>query len=939
MAVELIITSVRKGLDGGSGYQPVLRTKDLKPAVAERLQLRSGYSHPFPHGDRRNPVVHVHRIERVAGETLHVIARICDAGSDHTGRSNFLAHFVSMDDSEARRKPAGPAEVMRRMTFRTSWDEPAREADPPTVVGGERQPGPCQAWKAAGLDPGIAGDLAEAAMAGRELTLVSREGDDVLALFADALALVAPAKRWQVTFNTCRIEPFDGTWQAIRSDLPQARVARSSAGVIDLTTNPRGGESAYAAYARGDATSLPWQQSAKPVVSESERVAEPAGGLPPQMKRPGAEAVVALPAGDAGAELLVPPKLKRRPKIDYKDDVLVAEDPGRLAIFGRRLMWLALGMLLILPLAFGGVVLVWPDLLPAWTTASSVADSTRDAGKPAVPSVDLGEADRERREREKERVAEQKRLKEQQQAAAAAETAAQAKADEAKREQEAERQAAMAAEKQEREREAKQKRAADAFAALQKMPTIVVQDLVTGGDLGTIGVNEVDLGPFDFEALVQPGFALAIPKEVYDGSQFNAWVDEGPEKRGTWHILAASRPVDGGNARPLHLATLTARDGNLYLAEFDATTARNPLFRLLRRSVLLVKAHDPAKPDGKATVQRAIQLVRPAPGVLQWQVNLLEKRKDFSLPRITGITTGTPLPLLPLDARVAYQVRFDYPLQYQGGEPLDKPAVYAFDESKTFCALLECPAPNPSKPNEKPSVGVLVEISLNGGVLAVLPDVQGPGEETFPLEKMAEFVGKKPKAFEDWFKKEIAPLKLFVSKIRDQPVAEFMGSSAQNKSQALVAKNAPGSFRQSIEDFFAEEKLFPPPVKDGQPLDDGSDRVGRWQDACDAILAKARKAVEANDQAQLDVVKKEWNGVMVERLKAWLSYYEKGEKARLHKQQLDFKPLTGGVTVVVTEVSSPAYDQDGKRYDVILATPLKEGAKAIRPGVTSPDLD
>ena len=190
MAVELVITSVRKGLDGGSGYQPVLRTKGLKPAIAERLQLRSGYPHPYSHGDRRNPVVFVHRIERVGGETLHVLARICDAGSDHTGRSNFLAHLVAINDGEARRKGSGPADVIRRLAFKASWDEPPREDDPPAVIASDRGPGPCLAWEAAGLDPGLAGDLAEAAALGKDVRLIVRQSDDVLALYADALALV-----------------------------------------------------------------------------------------------------------------------------------------------------------------------------------------------------------------------------------------------------------------------------------------------------------------------------------------------------------------------------------------------------------------------------------------------------------------------------------------------------------------------------------------------------------------------------------------------------------------------------------------------------------------------------------------------------------------------------------------------------------------------------
>jgi len=263
MAHELIITSVRKGLDGGSGYQPVLRTRDMSQAVAERLQIRCGYSHPYPHGDPRNPIVYIHRIERVAGETLHLLARICDAGSDHTGRSNFLAHLVSAPDGETRRSPAGPADVARNLAFTTSWSGPPRESDPITLIGMDRSPGPCAAWRAAGLDPGIAGDLAETAAKNGDVRLIVRVNDDVLALFADALSLVPPAKRWRVTFNTCEIEPFDASWRAVREDLPQAKAIRGTPRVIDLTVpGVTGGDHGYARFARGQEAQLPWQISA-----------------------------------------------------------------------------------------------------------------------------------------------------------------------------------------------------------------------------------------------------------------------------------------------------------------------------------------------------------------------------------------------------------------------------------------------------------------------------------------------------------------------------------------------------------------------------------------------------------------------------------------------------------------------------------------------------
>jgi hypothetical protein len=932
MAVELIITSVRKGLDGGSGYQPVLRTRDLKPAVAERLQLRSGYSHPFPHGDRRNPVVHVHRIERVAGDTLHVLARICDAGSDHTGRSNFLAHFVAMDDAEARRKPAGPAEVTRRMTFKTSWDEPAREADPPTVVGGDRQPTPCQAWKAAGLDPGIAGDLAEAAMAGRAVTLVSRETDDVLALFADALALVAPAKRWQVTFNTCSIEPFDGTWQAIRGDLPQARGARSAPGVIDLTTNPRGGDGAYAAYARGAAAELPWQQSAKPTEQVGgTSTGSGGGGRPPQTTALSNGPMVAPPEPPGGKG---PPTAKRRPGIrnlEQDPDVTGADDPGRLAAVGRWLMWSVLVLLLILPLAVGGVVLLRPDLLPTSITPSSVAALPANDGTPAVPSVDLGEEDRARREREQEREEKQRRQEHHEKVAADAKAAAEAQAAEVRRKEEEARLAAMRAERESRERDAKKNRAAEAFAALKKLPAVVVQDLVPSLDIEDGRVIDVDLGPFDFEALVEPEFALAIPKDSYDGAAFNAWVDEVPGGRGTWHIVAASRPVDGGAAQPLHLATILARDGNVHIAAANAKASKNPLFKLLRRSVLLVKARDPAQAAGKAAVQQAIQLVRPAAGVLQWQVSLLQGTKQLSLPRPSGVTVKAGQrepPALPPDTEITYEVRFDYPLQYDGGKPLEKPVVRAF-QSATFCPLLRCPPPNNQRP-EQPEIGIDVSISFDEAAIGIQPEVRGPGANAVDLQKLAEVIGKKDKDREKWFNDtQIGPVKLDAKAIGRQPVQTFRGSLAEKKILGLINHE---EYRASMNQFFEKKDWFAGEKdENGTPID----RVGGWSKLCTEMRERATKA---KDPAELQAVAAEWKNKMVARLEAWLSHYERQLRDRMEKWLNAFKPLANPATVILTRLVSPAFDADGKRYDVVLA--IQQDGKARPHGnSSSPDLD
>ena len=46
MIGRIVITSVPQGLDGGTGFQPVLRTQGLNPSIAKRLALRASYAHP-----------------------------------------------------------------------------------------------------------------------------------------------------------------------------------------------------------------------------------------------------------------------------------------------------------------------------------------------------------------------------------------------------------------------------------------------------------------------------------------------------------------------------------------------------------------------------------------------------------------------------------------------------------------------------------------------------------------------------------------------------------------------------------------------------------------------------------------------------------------------------------------------------------------------------
>jgi len=554
-----------------------------------------------------------------------------------------------------------------------------------------------------------------------------------------------------------------------------------------------------------------------------------------------------------------------------------------------------------------------------------VSQPTEDADS----FMPLGVDERPRREREKQRMAEQRRneQKQQEEAKAAAEAAAQAAA--AKRLEDEKRRADSEAEKQKREQEAKRQRAAAALAALRKMPEIVVQDLVTGGGLGTFRVTDVDLGPFDIDALAEPGFALAVPKDECDGAPFNAWVEEPPPGQKSWRILGASRAVDAGTASPVHLATLTARDGSLHLMAADAKVAKNSRFNLLRRSVLLVKARDPALPNGEAAVQRTIQLGRPAAGIMQWEVSLLKKETLVSLPRLPDTTVPVPgsaaAPALPSDTRITYEVRFDYPLQYRGGEPLEKPEVRTFQAS-TFCPLIECTLPDQSMP-EKPTVGVKTSISLHDGKVAFRPDVEGPGQDDIDLGVLADFAQKSDRPLEEWLKNALVPLKMRVNDIKRQPVTKFPGSQAEKSFLALSQAES-----RSLEEYFKAEKLFP-------PTGYNDSRVEQWTRACRRIVEQAE---EAAGVAEVRAAGQAWQEAMVSHLEAWLEHHEKQLREKIAETRLALKPLASPATVVVTELSSPAYDADGKRYDVVLATPSDETPPRRATGgprTTSSDLD
>ena len=125
MAQELVYTSVPRGIrPGSSGFCTAGHTANMNVALISLLESLSSYQPYYPHYTPQavnNPVAYSHLFCNIAGKNTHILSRICFSGMDYTGRSNFLAHHISLDENEIASVSAGPASLTN--FFRTQWNE------------------------------------------------------------------------------------------------------------------------------------------------------------------------------------------------------------------------------------------------------------------------------------------------------------------------------------------------------------------------------------------------------------------------------------------------------------------------------------------------------------------------------------------------------------------------------------------------------------------------------------------------------------------------------------------------------------------------------------------------------------------------------------------------------------------------------------------------
>lgn len=303
MGQELLYTSAPRGLKPGSrGFCTVLSTHGMPAPLATAVEALSGYRPIYPANDSQaalNPVVYSHLKLQATGRTWHVLSRIADYGLDYSQRANKLAHHVILDNP-SEKLSGGPANLLSMPGFmRTEWSGDPKVVDLKPIKHEPSGPsGVCRHWQQMTGDAGWAGVLAESFLKDpdRLVILLFKPGQQILPLIAEAIALLPPEERWNVTFSTYFTGLVTGTtcqWRAILHNSKEAHESLRfvTALRIDLTQSAIGTASGNelveaARTGKGVSTSDPPSLSRQSTASEPPLLPESSPNRRSEIKAP-----------------------------------------------------------------------------------------------------------------------------------------------------------------------------------------------------------------------------------------------------------------------------------------------------------------------------------------------------------------------------------------------------------------------------------------------------------------------------------------------------------------------------------------------------------------------------------------------------------------------------------------------------------------------------
>lgn len=233
MSLELFYTSAERGLKPHSrGFCTVARSEGLTPPVIERLESLSSYQPLYAAGSpmaEKNPITFAHWRIVVGNRARSVLSRIAFVESDFSGRPGKFAHHVVLEPAE--QWPAGPAAMLAASgVMQSSWVGEPKVLPPRTLsnIATPIEPSPA---------PDVSNQLADAFNNEPEkpVYLVYAPEVSILPIINEAIERLAPAMRWQVTFNTYFSELPAGlscAWRCVVADTPAAAVAWASKALV-----------------------------------------------------------------------------------------------------------------------------------------------------------------------------------------------------------------------------------------------------------------------------------------------------------------------------------------------------------------------------------------------------------------------------------------------------------------------------------------------------------------------------------------------------------------------------------------------------------------------------------------------------------------------------------------------------------------------------------
>lgn len=229
---ELIYTSYPRGLQSGtSGFTSVAYTEGIPKIFIQLCESLSGYPFIYPLGHpmyHLNPEIFTHYRFKVnskyrakadenhknisEGDYISILSRISSSGEDYTGRENKIAHHIILDSNDRLLFDKGPAwAMMHSDLFVDHWNKepstlPQRSVDEQKKLP-EHNLLKTDNWLNIFGDAGSSGFLVRSAQESPDtpsfilFDQVQQRGI-CLPLLVEAMDLIVPEKRWEITFNT-----------------------------------------------------------------------------------------------------------------------------------------------------------------------------------------------------------------------------------------------------------------------------------------------------------------------------------------------------------------------------------------------------------------------------------------------------------------------------------------------------------------------------------------------------------------------------------------------------------------------------------------------------------------------------------------------------------------------------------------------------------------